>query len=400
MPQNETPDALIVGLGAMGAATALHLARAGLNVIALDQFTPPHAMGSTHGETRITRQAIGEGEQFVPLALRSHQLWREIEAETGGHLFNACGGLVMTRGGQMSRLHDQQDFLGNTIRAAERFDIAHERWNATDIAAHYPQFVLQGDETAYFEPGAGYVSPEACVKAQLQLAARHGATLRFNDKVTSISREGGRTIVTTDRARYQADTTIVAAGAWIGSLIPSLAAKLIVRRQALHWFELDGTASYASDDTPIFITQWGDAEDAVFYGFPQTGRAAAIKVATEQRLAGTTAESVDRNVSTAEAAAMHARHVAGRLRGVTARPVKSVACLYTNAPGANFIIDRLPEAPDTIVISACSGHGFKHSAAIGESVAQMVAQNATPDILQPFSFAANWPNSSRFPPNA
>jgi sarcosine oxidase len=389
MLQTETPDALVIGLGAMGAATALNLVKAGLNVVGLDQFAPPHSMGSTHGETRITRQAIGEGEQFVPLALRSHQLWREFEAETGATLFNACGGLIMTRGGQMSRLHDQQDFLGNTIRAAQRFGIAHECWNAMDIAERYPQFVLQGDEIAYFEPGAGYVSPEACVKAQLQLAARHGATLRLNEKVTSISHEAGRTIVTTDRARYSAGATIVAAGAWIGNLIPPLAAKLIVRRQVLHWFGLDGTVSYASEEMPIFITQWGDAEDAVFYGFPRTGQHAAIKVATEQRLADTTAESVDRNVPTAEAAAMHARHVAGRLRGVSATPVKSAACLYTNAPNANFIIDRLPEANDTIVISACSGHGFKHSAAIGEAVAQMVAQNATPKILQPFSFAAN-----------
>ena len=166
----ETPDVLVIGLGAMGAAITFQLAQAGVRVVGLDQFQPPHPLGSTHGETRITRQAIGEGERFVPLALRSHQIWREIEAETGASLLNACGGLIMTRGGQRSRLHDQQDFLGNTIRAAERFHIAHQCWDATAIAAHYPQFVLQGDEQAYFEPGAGYVAPEDCVQAQLALA--------------------------------------------------------------------------------------------------------------------------------------------------------------------------------------------------------------------------------------
>ncbi|MBL8523255.1 MAG: N-methyl-L-tryptophan oxidase [Betaproteobacteria bacterium] len=386
----ETTDVLVIGLGAMGAATTLHLARAGVRVIGIDQFAPPHAMGSTHGETRITRQAIGEGEQFVPLALRSHQLWREIEAETGAQLFNACGGLIMTRGEQMSRLHDQQDFLGNTIRAAERFGIAHQKWRATDIADHYPQFVLHGDEIAYFEPGAGYVAPEACVNAQLKLATRHGATLRLNEKVIAISHHRDHTEVTTDRARYHTDTTIIAAGAWTSQLVPALASTLTVRRQVLHWFQLDGSVSYAPQDMPIFITQWGDAEDAVFYGFPQTANNNVIKVATEQRLADTTADTVDRNTSLAESAAMHARHVAGRLRGVTARAVKSVACLYTNAPNANFIIDRLPDAPNTIVIAACSGHGFKHSAAIGEAVAQMITQRDKPAVLHPFP----WPKTS------
>lgn len=387
--QTQTPDVLVIGLGAMGAATTLHLARAGLNVIGIDQFAPPHAFGSTHGETRITRQAIGEGQQFVPLALRSHQLWREIEAETGAHLFEACGGLIMTRGGQMSRLHDQQDFLGNTIRAAERFGIAHEKWQAADIARRYPQFVLHGDEVGYFEPGAGYVMPERCVSAQLELAARHGATLRYPEKVATISHRHGGTDVVTDRRRYRAGITVVAAGAWTAQLIPALTAALTVRRQVLHWFQLDGSVSYASKHMPIFISQWGDAEDAVFYGFPQTGATSAIKVATEQRLKDTTPDTVDRIVSPDESAAMHARHVAGRLRGVSATAVKSVACLYTNAPGANFIIDRLPGTNDTIVVSACSGHGFKHSAAIGEAVAKMALQTGAPDILRPFSFAAN-----------
>lgn len=385
----ETPDVLVIGLGAMGAAITFQLAQAGVRVVGLDQFQPPHPLGSTHGETRITRQAIGEGERFVPLALRSHQIWREIEAETGASLLNACGGLIMTRGGQRSRLHDQQDFLGNTIRAAERFHIAHQCWDATAIAAHYPQFVLQGDEQAYFEPGAGYVAPEDCVRAQLALAARRGATLRYNERVESVSHQAGHTEVVTSRAQYHAGTTIVAAGAWIGDLVPSLRATLTVRRQVLHWFRLDGSMSYASDEMPVFITQWGDAEDAVYYGFPQTGGEAMIKVATEQRLAATTAQSVERQVAPAEASDMHARHVAGRLRGVTAQAVKSVACLYTNAPSANFIIDRLPDGTDIVVVSACSGHGFKHSAAIGEAVAQWLTDGMPPDVLKPFSFAAN-----------
>jgi sarcosine oxidase len=391
--KTESPDVLVIGLGAMGSATTYQLARRGVKVVGVDQFTPPHTRGSTHGETRITREAVGEGLQFVPLAMRSHQLWREIEYETAESLFNACGGLILAREGLARHLHDQRDFLGNTFRAAATFGIAHERLNTQEIAARFPQFELQGDEYGYFEPGAGYLNPEACVRAQLALAARLGADLRFGERVRSIAHGGGKTIVETDRARYVAGTTIIAAGPWAPQLVSSLAATLAVRRQVLFWFERDATyqpsLSYQSRDFPIFIWHWGPEADDVFYGFPQMDGASAVKVACEQRAAATTPEAVDRDVSPAEIAAMHAHHVRGKLRGISVRCVKAATCLYTNAPSANFIIDRLPDAPDTIVVSACSGHGFKHSAAIGEAVAAMAVTREVPDVLKPFSLHAN-----------
>jgi sarcosine oxidase len=166
-----------------------------------------------------------------------------------------------------------------------------------------------------------------------------------------------------------------------------------VRRQVLFWFERDvayhPAVSYRSGDFPIFIWHWGTGADDVFYGFPQMDGASAIKVACEQREAATAPEGVNRDVSPVEIAAMHANHVKGKLRGISARCVKAATCLYTNAPSANFIIDWLPEMPDTIVVSACSGHGFKHSAAIGEAVAVMAATRETPEMLRPFSLQAN-----------
>ena len=386
--KTETPDALVIGLGAMGSATVYQLAKRGVKVVGVDRFAPPHAHGSTHGETRITREAIGEGAQFVPLAMRSHRLWREIEHETGETLLTACGGLVIARAGQQSWMHEQRDFFGNTVRAAETFGIAHERLSANDIAARFPQFVLQGDECGYFEPGAGYLVPEACVRAQLSLASQHGAELRTGETVQTVTRANGQTTIETDRARYRPGVTIVCAGPWMPQLLPQLATSLAVRRQVLYWFERESTdtSTPASREKPIFIWHWGDGADDVFYGFPEIDSGGAIKVATEQCETLTTPETVNREVTQDEIAAMHARHVAGRLRGVSARCVKAVTCLYTSTQGANFIIDRLPHSPDTIVVSACSGHGFKHSAAIGEAVATMAADACdTPDVLKPFA---------------
>ena len=391
--KTEHPDILVIGLGAMGAAITYQLAKRGVNVVAVDQFAPPHAHGSTHGETRITREAIGEGMQFVPLAMRSHQLWRELENETGRTLLTACGGLVIARAGIASRMHEQQDFLGNTFRAAEAYAIPHQRLNANEIAARFPQFVLQGDECGYFEPGAGYLAPEACVSAQLTLAAQHGADLRVGETVRSVQRVKNKTIVETDRARYQAGTTIVAAGAWIPQLLPALTTTLTVRRQVLYWFARNVTQSYSygPGDFPVFIYHWGDGADDVFYGFPQIDDSNAVKVACEQNETATTPQMMDCEVSQTEIDAMFARHINAKLRGIDARCVRAVPCLYTNAPAANFIIDRLPDAADTIVVSACSGHGFKHSAAIGEAVALMAMSGETPKVLQPFALSARHP---------
>ncbi|MEI6737727.1 MAG: N-methyl-L-tryptophan oxidase, partial [Pseudomonadota bacterium] len=338
--QTKHPDFLVIGLGAMGSAITYQLAKQGANVVGLDQFTPPHAHGSTHGETRITRQAIGEGLQFVPLAMRSHQLWREIENQTGQSLLNACGGIVIAREGQTSRMHAQHDFLGNTFRAAQTFGIDHQRWHAHEIHARFPQFVLSGDEVAYFEPGAGYVAPEACVSAQLELAARHGATLKFAEGVQRVAHVSGTTVVETHCARYTAGTTIVAAGAWVPQLLPTLAAALTVRRQVLIWFAIDDATSYAADNFPIFIWHWGAGANDVFYGFPDVGSGGnirAIKVATEQSTFVTTPETIERVVSANEIADMVQRHIAGKLRGISGRCVKSATCLYTNTAQANFI---------------------------------------------------------------
>ena len=390
--KTEHPEVLVIGLGAMGSATAYQLAKLGGKVLGIDQYTPPHTHGSTHGETRITREAIGEGAQFVPLARRSHQLWREIEAQTAQTLFTACGGLILAREGRRSQLHAQSDFLGNTIRAAEAFGISHQRLNVNEIAARFPQFVLKGDECGYFEPGAGYLSPEACVRAQLSLAIEHGADLRFGEKVHRVANVDGRTIVETDRMRYAAGTTIVSAGPWIPQLLPTFATMLTVRRQVLYWFERetpsDISCSYLPKDFPVFIWHWGEGADDVFYGFPQIDTTGAIKVATEQHVSSTTPDAVERDVSAAEIAKMYAKHISGKLRGVGPHSVKAATCLYTNVADASFIIDRLPTAQDTIIISACSGHGFKHSAAIGEAVAEMATTGGTPAVLQPFALIA------------
>jgi sarcosine oxidase len=387
-------DVVVVGLGAIGAATVLHATRLGLRVVGIDRFHPPHVLGSTHGESRITRTAIGEGEQYVPLALRSHELWSQLETDTGRRLFNRCGGLWI-HGAKASRLHDQDDFFGNTLRAAQRFGIAHEMLDARGIHDQFPRFTLTGNERGYHEPGAGWLNPEACVETQLELARRGGAALHFNEPATALQVDNKAITVTTAQNVFQPGVLVVCAGAWMPQMLPDWSmGELLVRRQSLHWFEADDTVSVGKE--PVFIWHWGENQDETFYGFPAAD--GAMKMATEQRTTTTMADDRVHNVGANESAAFFARHVAGRIKGVASTVARSASCLYTNAPRARFVIDPIAGHDRAIGVSACSGHGFKHSAAMGEALAQWVVTGQRPAVLTPFSRAARQAGLARSEP--
>lgn len=359
-------DVIVVGLGAMGAATLLALARRGVSALGIDRFHPPHDMGSSHGETRITRLAVGEGADYAPLVARSHALWRELEAETGAQLMLQCGGLVMGRRGIATGHHGKPAFVERTLEVARQAGIPHEALEADEIRRRWPQMRLEGDEIASWEPSAGIVFPERCIAAQLEVAARLGARTQLGTVVTGISRDGTGFRVETSQGTHRAGRVVVAAGAWVSGLVPALAPVTQVRRQVLHWFPVAEPAAYAPGRFPIFIWMHGAREGDYFYGFPCLPGQDTLKVATEQHEQGTTADGVERAVAAGESADFHARNVAPRLAGVGAQAVKAVACLYTATPDSGFIVD---EVDGLVVASPCSGHGFKHSAGLGEALA-------------------------------
>ena len=145
----EQAEVVVVGLGAMGAACAYQLAKRGVKVLGLDRFAPPHAQGSSHGETRITRQAVGEGAAYVPLVTASHRIWRELEGGTGEKLFEACGALVIAPGSGESSHHGKPDFVARSTEVAVEYGIPQETLTGEEVARRFPQFTgLSGDEKA------------------------------------------------------------------------------------------------------------------------------------------------------------------------------------------------------------------------------------------------------------
>ena len=368
-------DTIVIGLGAVGSACLYQLTRRGQRVLGIDRFAPPHSHGSSHGETRITRRAIGEGEIYVPLVTRSHEIWREVESETGTELLVECGALILAERDSAANHHGKGDFVRRTIAAAERFSIPHEVLDAAGIGARFPQLGLTGGEIGYFEPGGGFVHPERCIAGQLSLARRHGAEMLLDTRVAHVAPDGpGATaVVTAGGERLTAAQVVLAAGPWTGGLAGGLGPHLRVCRQVLHWFSVEDEAQYAPGRFPVFIWMHGEAQEDYLYGFPVPAGGQGVKVATEQYGEATTdPDNLCREVALGEQEAMYREHVAGRLRGVRPGALRSSACMYTVTPDAGFVVDWLPSDARVLVASACSGHGFKHSAGLGEAVAVAV----------------------------
>jgi len=377
-------DALVLGLGALGSAVLLQLARRGIRVLGVVRLAPPHTQGSSHGETRITRCAIGEGEHFTPLALRSHVLWREIESETGAKLLTTRGVLVLSSPARTSFTH-VENFFANTVAAARKYHIAHEILDAEAIRRRYGQFRIRDDEIGYFEPGGGFLRPEACLAAQLELARHHGAEIHVNERVLSFAPRRADVVVTTDKDTYVAGQLVVAAGPWLPELLDaSLARHFRIYRQALFWFA-DLAGLFGAGRFPVFIWELSGRRQSI-YGFPDID-GNGVKIATEQFDLATTAAAPGSEVGASEPAAMHAAYVAPFLPQLSATCTRASTCLYTVTADFGFVLDRHPESGRVIIASCCSGHGFKHSPALGEAVAEIIANGRSSIDLRPFEFA-------------
>jgi sarcosine oxidase len=367
-----TADILVVGLGALGSAAVYQAAKLGARAIGIDRFHPPHEFGSSHGETRITRQAIGEGAEYVPLVLRSNQIWEELEAETGRTLLTRSGVLILASPYTTGDHHGSRSFLADTAAIAGQNNIAHEILTTDEIRRRFPQFCLAQEEVGYFEPGAGFLRPEACIETQLTLARQLGAEVRTGETVLNIRATNESVQVVSDRERYEAGKVIVCAGPWIGRLLPAhIARHLQVYRQVMCWFGLArNTAGYTPDKLPVFIWITGDRPNDMLYGFPQIDGCKGMKVATESYEHATDPDRVERAVDPKEIQHLYAHYIATRLPDVSSGCLRAATCLYTVAPGARFVIDQADDRGRLCFASACSGHGFKHSAAVGEALAR------------------------------
>jgi sarcosine oxidase len=362
-------DVIVVGLGGMGSAAAYHLAARGQRVLGLDRFGPVHNRGSSHGGSRIIRQSYFEDPAYVPLLLRSYELWDKLERDAGRDIFALTGGLFAGAPGSLA-------FAGS-LRASRQWDLPHEVLDAAEVGRRFPTFTLAADELALFEPNAGFARPEATVAAHLQLAARHGADLRFDEPVQRWEAlPGGGVRVRTGDGFYTADRLVICPGAWAPGLLADLGVPFSVERQVMYWFQPEaGVAAFGPDRHPVYIHE--DATGNQIYGFPAIdGPDGGAKVAFFRQGQACTPETIDRRVYPEEIDGM-AGHLAGVLPTLPGRFVRAATCMYTNTPDQHFVIANHPDHPQVTVACGFSGHGFKFVPVVGEVLADLATTGST-----------------------
>ena len=366
----QTYDVIVAGLGAMGSAAAYALAGRGMRVLGLDRFTPPHPWGSSHGESRIIREAYFEHPSYVPLVQRAYRAWEALEAESGHPLLVRTGAVMIG--------DPESELIRGATRSAEQHELPHERLSAAELRARFPLFTPGERDVGVYEPRAGALRVEACIEALLDGARRRGAELRFGESLQEWTADDEGVRVTTSAGQHQAETLVLAIGAWLPELVPEL--PLQVERQVMFWFQPSGSAErFRPDNFPVFL--WELASDRMFYGLPDLG--SGIKVARHHGGENTTTHTVRREVSEADEAEVH-EFLSVHLPAVDGTLLRSSVCLYTNTPDGHFLIDRHLDSPAVWLVSPCSGHGFKFAPAVGDGLAEGIATGSVPRELAAF----------------
>ncbi len=368
-------DVIVVGLGGMGSAAAAHLAARGARVLGLEQFTPAHARGSSHGDTRIIRQAYFEHPDYVPLLTRSFELFADLDADDPG--------LLVETGGLMLGTRDSQTVAGS-LASAKRWDLPHELLETAEIRRRFPTFAPAAGTLALFEQRAGFVRPERTVLAHLARAAHRGADLRFDVQVRGWSATGAGVRVRTSAGEHRADRLVVTAGAWSPQLLADLGLPLVVERQLLFWFDpIANVEAFGVGRHPVFI--WEQPSGLQLYGFPAVdGPTGGVKVAFFRAGGPADPDRLDREIHPAEVERMRVE-LARSLPGAAGEFQRGVACLYTTTPDEHFVITPHPQHPNIVVAAGFSGHGFKFVPVVGEILADLTLTGTTAHGLELFA---------------
>jgi monomeric sarcosine oxidase len=362
-----TYDVIVLGTGGVGSAALFHLAKRGAKVLGLDRFPPGHDRGSSHGRTRIIRQAYFEHPDYVPLLKRAYELWADLSDRCGKQLYHEIGLLqIGPPDGQV---------IQGVLRSAKLHNLSVQRLTAEETQHRFPGFRLSDGWQSVYEQHAGYLEVENSVLAHLSEARSLGAELRTGVEVRRWHTDGAGVVVETDFDQVRAAELVVAAGPWASSFLAELGVKLDVLRAPVFWYPIDDDSLRADRGCPAYLFDIPQCP----YGIPVVD-GLGFKIAehgnrqSKQPLADPL--TVDRDLDVSDQNRVEEfleRHIPGVMRG---QPIHSV-CMYTMSPDENFIVDIHPKHPQVSFAAGLSGHGFKFTCVLGEILADLALNGRT-----------------------
>ncbi|MGH2531806.1 MAG: N-methyl-L-tryptophan oxidase [Thermomicrobiales bacterium] len=379
MNHNRRFDVIVLGVGGMGSAACYHLARRGQRVLGIDRFDVPHAMGSSHGVSRIIRLAYYEDPSYVPLLRRAFELWRDLETGFGEQLLFITGSIdASDRDGAVFR---------ESLRSCQIHELPHEVLTSAELTRRFPAFRLPASHYALLQPDGGFLTSERCIVAHVVAAQEAGATIHAREQALSWESTASGVRVETDRGVYEAERLVIAAGAWNGRLSSALAPLLTPERQVLAWLQPRQPDLFRPERLPVFNLA---VEEGRYYGLPVFS-VPGFKVGRyHHRDEQIDPDHLDREPNAVDEEILRA--FTARYLPAGAGPTMAMrSCIFTNTPDEHFILDLDPADPRVILVSPCSGHGFKFCSVIGEIVADLVERGSTDhnfDLFRLARFAA------------
>ena len=383
-------DAIVVGVGGMGSATLYHLARSGAKVLGLEQFGIGHALGSSHGSTRIIRLAYSEGAEYVPLLRAAYRYWNELGELSGKRILRVTGGLDIGGGGSW------------TVTGSRESCIAHgldyEELDGNQVNRRFPGYCLPPTMRAIHQPDGGYLLCESAIESHARLAGSLGAELRTNTRVVGWSSHSAGIRVATSEGEFEAKRLVVTAGPWVGVLSAELGPLCRPERQVMLWTRPLEERRFRPDRFPVFNME---SPYGRYYGFPDH-RGEGFKIGKYHHL-GQVLDDPDRTDR-----ACHPEDEAALREGISryfpyanGPTCRTAVCLFTNTPDHDFILDRHPAHRNVFVAAGFSGHGFKFCSVVGKIMSEFCLDSTPTWDLERFALSAarmeRWRNLPQSP---
>ena len=371
-------DAIVLGTGGVGSATLFELAKRGQRVLGLDAHPPGHDRGSSHGETRVIRQAYFEHPDYVPLALAAYEKWNQLERQSHRKLFWQTG---LLQAGPANGV-----VLSGVTESAETHGLDVQHLTAVEAMQRFPQFRIPENMEAVFEKAAGYLLVEPCVRTHIEEAIQSGADWEQQSAI-GWSDYGDRVEVQTEHALYTANKLVITAGPWAGTALPRLHDQFTVVAKHLHWLAADKNMS-PDTGCPVYLFE---TDEGIHYGFPSLD-GSTVKVAEHSNglLVEEGVDAFERELDLEDHERV-LRFTRGFLNSVRPTTLRFDVCFYTMIPDEHFVVGQHPEHANTFVAAGLSGHGFKFTPVLGQALADLVTEGRTDlpiAFLSPRRFAA------------